>query len=98
MEQMEQMIVQYWQHHGVVGLAAVWFVLSAVINTLTRIKSPTELVEMLDKVPGGHAAIAFCRGLGVDPIALLEAAKVYAEKKAATEAAEEAAKNEIPKL
>lgn len=82
---MEQWVTDYWNHYGAIGLFPVWFALTAVINLVTRVSTPQGIVTAGDKIPAVHAILTLIRGWGIDPIALLEAAEVYAQKKAEQE-------------
>lgn len=78
---MEAWILNYWHQHGVVGVIAAWCVATAVINLLTRVNTPAGWVTWADKTPALHGVLTLVRGWGVDPVALLEALEVYAQKK-----------------
>lgn len=83
----QEVVTNYWQQHGVVGVLAAWVVLSGVLNLLFRLKSPADWVVWADANPKLKMIVDLVRGWGVDPVAALEALQVYAQKKAEAEEA-----------
>jgi len=66
-------IMQFWEEHGVMVLATLWLVLSAVINSLLRTRTPEGWVELGMNYPRLAAVIKFLRAIGVDPVKAVKA-------------------------